>query len=71
MIGVQDQTHIEDARLTLVGHLAFEHVEKIGGNVEFRFGRDEFLSFTQTLDGGDDDRKLRGQACRRAQRACA
>jgi hypothetical protein len=71
VIGVQDQADVEDARLALGRHLALEHVEKVGGDVEFGFRRDRVLAVAYAFDGGDEDGKLRRQAGRRAQRALA
>jgi hypothetical protein len=66
VVGVQDEAHVEDARLALRRHLAAEHVEEVRGDVQLGLRLDGLLTFPDALDGGDENRELRRQPDRSA-----
>ena len=71
VVGVEDEAHVEDARLALRGRLALEHVEEVRGEVQVRPRLYGVAPLAQPPDGGDEDGELRRQPRGRAQCALA
>src|SRR5437016_13708026 len=64
VIGLQNQRDIEHMRVKLIGHFAFEHIKKIGGDIEIRIWLDWIEIVSRSIDRGNDSWKSRGKPSR-------
>ncbi len=62
VVRLKYQPDVEDVRLLLSGHLALEHVEEVGGDVQILLRRYRLLAFAQSPYRGDDCRELPDQS---------
>ena len=62
MIGLQNQRDVQHVRVELIRHFAFEHVEKVSGDIQIGPRFDWLFTVPGAVDCRHDCRKLSGQA---------